>query len=66
MCPLIYDMHIFFNSRDKVRINFIKNPCAFYIFFKKKKKDTCHFYRSGLRKFLQPNLEENFFLSLGG
>jgi hypothetical protein len=29
-----------------------------------KKSDTCHFYKLGWRRFLQPSLEENFVLSL--
>jgi hypothetical protein len=53
---------------DKVGINNIKNSCASHMLlkigthhFKKKRKnrDTCHFYKLGWRRFLQPNLGEN-------
>jgi hypothetical protein len=53
---------------DKVGINNIKNSCASYMLLKKrdtslqkkkKNRDTCHFYKLGWRRFLQPNLGEN-------
>jgi hypothetical protein len=55
---------MFFNSRDKVEINFIKNSCASHMLLKK--SNTCHFYRLGWRRFFQPSLEENFVLKLKG